>query len=121
MIQIKLVGDIWSGKYQPALTGNRIVDTALLTQFCTKLMAWFSQQNIQLNVKIEHDFNLANAAGNNALYLIDSRIANAFSEDMLHKVNFLPIKHLDLLHGDPSGSYQSILERLKMNLKLQQS
>lgn len=121
MIQIKLVGDIWSGKYQPALTGNRIVDTALLTQFCTKLVAWFSQQNIRVDVKIEHDFDLPKATGNDTLYLIDSRIAKAFSEDILSKVNFLPIKHLDLLHGDPSGSCQSILKRLKLNLKLQQS
>lgn len=120
MTQIKIVGDIWTGKYQPALTGNRIVDTALLTQFCVKLTAWLTQQNIKLSVKIEHEFNVSKSTDNNTLYLIDSNIVAAFPESLLKKVNFLSIKHQNLLHGDPSANYQSVLERLKVSSKQQQ-
>lgn len=119
MTQIKIVGDIWTGKYQPALTGNRIVDTALLTQFCVKLTAWLAQQSIKLSVKIEHEFSLSNSADDDTLYLIDSNIVAAYPESSLKKVNYLSIKHQNFLHGDPSANYQSVLERLSASLKKQ--
>ncbi|MCH5463269.1 hypothetical protein HC026_09760 [Lactobacillus sp. LC28-10] len=121
MTQIKIVGDIWSGKFQPALTGNRIVDTALLTQFCSKLADWLSGQNIKLPVKIEHDFCLETAVSDGTLYLIDSNILNAFPKDALRRINFLTIKHQNFLHGDPMDICQSVLARLKTGLKLQQT
>lgn len=39
MPEIKVVGDIRSGKYQPTLTGNAIVDAALIDHFCQQLAA----------------------------------------------------------------------------------
>jgi len=119
--QIKIVGDIWTGKYQPALTGNRIVDTALLTQFCMKLTAFLSQQNIKLSVKVAREFSLSKIKNNDTLFLIDANIADAFPQNDLQSVNYLPIKHQDLLHGDPSNSFPSILEWLRVDLNLQQS
>lgn len=119
MTQIKIVGDIWTGKYQPALTGNRIVDTALLTQFCAKLTAWLAQQNLKLSVKIDHEFNLAKAVNSDALYLIDSNIVAAYPEGSLSQVNYLPIKHQNFLHGDPSTNCRSILEWLRVDFKQQ--
>lgn len=120
MTQIKIVGDIWTGKYQPALTGNRIVDTALLTQFCAKLTAWLAQQNIKLSVKIEHEFSLSDSADDDTLYLIDSNIVAAFPKDLLRKVNYLSIKHQNFLHGDPGANYHAVSKRLEVSLKQQQ-
>lgn len=117
--QIKIVGDIWTGKYQPALTGNRIVDTGLLTQFCVKLAAWLAQQNIRLSVKIEHEFSLSKAVKDDTLYLIDSNIVAAYPESSLSKVNYLPIKHQNFLHGNPSSICRSVLEWLKVDFKQQ--
>lgn len=121
MTQIKIVGDIWTGKYQPALTGNRIVDTALLTQFCVRLATWLTAQNINLSVKIEHEFGLSKSADSQTLYLIDANIVDALADNVLNKINYLPIKHQNLLHGDPSSSYQLILERLRLDFSLQQT
>ena len=33
MTEIKVIGDILSGKFQPSLTGNQIVDAALIDHF----------------------------------------------------------------------------------------
>lgn len=120
MTQIKIVGDIWTGKFQPALTGNRIVDTALLTQFCTKLATWLASQGVKLSVKIEHEFCLLKATDKNTLYLIDSNIASAFPESALNDINYLPVRHESFLHGNPMDSCQLILDRLKISSNSQQ-
>ncbi|MTV83064.1 hypothetical protein [Secundilactobacillus folii] len=119
MKEIKVVGDIWTGKYQPALTGNRIVDTALLTQFCTKLSKWLSNHKINTKIQIEHEFEPLYAPSED-LYLIDANIINTLPDKGLQSLNFLPVKHQDLLHADPSDCYQEILSQQQSNLNQQQ-
>lgn len=120
MKQIKVVGDIWVGKYQPALTGNRIVDTAVLTQFSVKLATWLSGRQIKLPIHIEHEFQ-PDSSQTDTLYLIDTNIIKSLSETALQSVNYLPVKHQDLLHANPTEVFQTILSKFKLNFNIQQS
>lgn len=118
MKKIKVVGDIWSGKYQPALTGNRIVDTALLTQFCQKLATWLSDHRIDVPIQIEHEFKPVMAPAE-VLYLIDANIIGTLTKDYLQSVHYLPVKHLDLLHADPTNTLQQLLAGWSHDLNIQ--
>lgn len=111
--QIRIVGDIWSGKFQPTLTGNRIVDTALLNQFKTRLMDWLSSNRIEVEVNIDHHFSMQHTDTNPTLYLIDSQIIADVGDHTLQPINYLPIKHQSLLHANPTELFQTLINYFK--------
>lgn len=53
---IRIVGDIRRGKIQPSLTGNPIVDDALLQNFCDRLKSNLNAIQSPINIIADHFF-----------------------------------------------------------------
>lgn len=113
MKEIKVVGDIRYGKYQPALTGNPIVDSALIDQFCQQLSDWLAQHDLAFNVSAEHAFSVSAASDTDVLYIIDKQILQAFEIHDLHQIHVVAVEHQALLHADPQSYYDTIEKALK--------
>lgn len=87
MPEIKVIGDIRSGKYQPTLTGNAIVDAALIEHFCQQLAAalGLAAQKIQP----EHHWNLAVAP--HVIYIVTDQVWRVGGDHMIpHNVIVVP-------------------------------
>ncbi len=113
MKEIKVVGDIRYGKYQPALTGNPIVDSALIDQFCQQLSDWLAQHDLAFNVSADHAFSVSEASDTDVLYIIDKQILNAFETHDLHQIHIVSVDHQALLHADPRPYFDAIEKTLK--------
>ena len=112
MIKIKVVGDIQSGQLQPTLTGNPIVDNALLQRFTQQLTNWLQFNDFDADVVLERHFR-PTALEPRSLLLIDEEIVpqlNLASE--LSAVTLL-IPHSDLLHGDSTSVLQQVRDFLE--------
>lgn len=94
MPEIKVVGDIRSGKYQPTLTGNAIVDAALIDHFCHQLASTLHLAPHQ--VTAEHHWNQTLRPQN--IYIIEDRIWNASRTPGKHP-NVLTVPATDLQRG----------------------
>ncbi|WP_341778574.1 hypothetical protein [Levilactobacillus sp. HBUAS70063] len=94
MPEIKVIGDILSGKFQPTLTGNTIVDAALIDRFCQSLITALalSPQSVQA----EHHWNLV--IDPNTIYVVDEHILAA-SGHHHRSTNIVPVGHTELLRG----------------------
>ena len=94
MPEIKVIGDILSGKFQPTLTGNTIVDAALIDRFCQSLITALalSPQSVQA----EHHWDLV--VDPTTIYVVDEHILNASGHQ--HRLaNIVPVSHTELLRG----------------------
>ncbi|GEO70304.1 hypothetical protein [Levilactobacillus acidifarinae] len=107
MPEIKVVGDIRSGKYQPTLTGNAIVDAALIDHFCQQLAT--ALQLPGQRVQAEHHWNLTIDA--QTIYIIDSRIWRASATPGDHQ-NVIPVSGIDLQRGRITTAYRRLLHLL---------
>lgn len=112
MANIKVVGDIRFGNYQPSLTGNPVVDNALVANFCDRLSTWLTTQQVNSTVVPEHAFQL-NEATNEDLYVVDNQILKAFDQQQIQQLNVLGVKHQDLLHANPKAICHQILDFLQ--------
>ncbi|MCH5463969.1 hypothetical protein [Levilactobacillus tujiorum] len=93
MPEIKVIGDILSGKFQPTLTGNAVVDAALIDRFCQSLITALALTPHA--VQAEHHWNLQVDPA--TIYIIDDHILKTSGH---HRVaNVIPVSHPDLLHG----------------------
>lgn len=113
MKEIKVVGDIREGKFQPALTGNPIVDTALINQFCDHLSDWLTAHHLAYPVSAEHAFSVTNNANDDILYIVDKQILSVFNAHEVHQMHILPVDHQDLLHARPDPYFDAIVAILK--------
>lgn len=97
-MNIRVIGDIRTGKIQPSLTGNAIVDDALIQNFCNELKDRVSKTNLQVNVIAEHFFNPAIQTDD--LLLVDRRILNLLPANVQSQYRIIDIDHTDLVRGN---------------------
>ncbi|HIW72439.1 MAG TPA: hypothetical protein H9875_07420 [Candidatus Levilactobacillus faecigallinarum] len=107
MPEIKVVGDIRSGKYQPTLTGNAIVDAALLDHFCHQLAAALHLTPHQ--VQADHHWNLR--FDPQVIYIIEQRIWEASATPGDHH-NVITVPATDLQRGQISAVQQQLTQLL---------
>jgi len=110
MTEIKVIGDILSGKFQPALTGNRIVDAALIDHFCQNLAVALGLP--QTAVHAEHHWNLTIAP--EPIYLVDDQIL-AVTTHLRGLNNVIAVAHKDLLRGQITATQQALTNRLSLH------
>lgn len=113
MANIKVVGDIRFGNYQPSLTGNPVVDSALVANFCDQLANWLASHHIKSTVSPEHAFQLSDVPTTDDLYVVDNQILKAFDKQQTQHSNVLGVNHQDLLHANPTAIYRQILTTLQ--------
>ena len=113
MANIKVVGDIRFGNYQPSLTGNPVVDSALVANFCDRLASWLATHHIKSTVIPEHAFQLSDVPTTDDLYVVDNQILKAFDKQQTQQSNVLGVNHQDLLHANPTAIYRQILDTLQ--------
>ncbi|WP_125581677.1 hypothetical protein [Levilactobacillus cerevisiae] len=110
MTEIKVIGDILSGKFQPTLTGNRIVDAALIDHFCRNLAVALG---LPLStVHAEHNWNLTTDSAQ--IYLIDDQIL-AVTDHLRGNGNVIAVAHKDLLRGQVGVTQQELASRLSLH------
>lgn len=107
MPEIKVVGDIRSGKYQPILTGNAIVDAALIDHFCQQLAAALHLPAQQVHA--EHHWNLTLDAA--TIYVIDQQIWQTIPLSG-HPRNVIIVTSHDLQRGDITTVAQALAKVL---------
>ncbi|MCW3777957.1 hypothetical protein [Levilactobacillus namurensis] len=107
MPEIKVVGDIRSGKYQPTLTGNAIVDAALIDHFCHQLATALHLPNHQ--VTAEHHWNQVVAP--HVIYIIETRIWQASLTPGDHQ-NVITVPATDLQRGQIKTACAKLAPRL---------
>lgn len=103
-MKIRIIGDIRTGNLQPSLTGNPIVDDALIKNFCNKLRSECYNNNILLEIVIDHQFN---GDPQDDIIIIDQNIFKLFNDkDFSDKV--IPIDRNDLLWGNTDNSLSKL-------------
>lgn len=110
MTEIKVIGDILSGKFQPTLTGNRIVDAALLDHFCHNLAVALGLP--VKTVQVEHNWDLTIAA--DKVYLIDDHILQ-LTDHFRGNTNVIAVTHTDLLRGQITTTQQRLAKHLSLH------
>ncbi|PWG01095.1 hypothetical protein [Levilactobacillus bambusae] len=108
MLQIKVVGDIRQGPFQPSLTGNPIVDEGLLRHFCQKLA-----KQVSVPVVVSHDFDPT--ASSPDIFIIDDQILNQWTENHPHQLTVIPIPHNELLHGVVQPTINRLLDGTELS------
>lgn len=104
MPEIRVIGDILSGKFQPTLTGNPIVDAALINRFCQSLITALALT--PNSVQAEHHWNLT--IDPTKVYVIDSQILAA-SGHQNRLANVIPVSHAELLHGQIGATQEQLV------------
>jgi len=107
MPEIKVIGDIRSGKYQPTLTGNAIVDAALIDHFCQQLATALHLAPHQ--VKAEHHWNLS--LNPQTIYIIEQHIWEASMTPGDH-TNVIAIPATDLQRGQLTNVHERLTHLL---------
>lgn len=97
---ISVVGDIRSGKVQPALTGNEIVDNALIANYSNQLQKSLTELGYDVSVSPEHFLDLSNAHSDK--YIFDQKVVNSIGVEALATLDFITIEHSDLIWGNTS-------------------
>ncbi|MFC6205997.1 hypothetical protein [Levilactobacillus tongjiangensis] len=106
MTEIKVIGDILSGKFQPSLTGNQIVDAALIDHFCQNLA--IALQLSSDTIQAEHHWDLT--INPNVVYIIDTQILRV-SGHQRGNGNVIPVSHTDLLRGQITATKQQLISQ----------
>lgn len=104
---ISVIGDIRSGKIQPSLTGNEIVDNALIQNFCDQLQKELTEVNPNLVVEAEHFFNVDDATSD--VYIFDQKVLNSLGNDLVKDLNIIVINHSDLVWGITTTAKEILL------------
>lgn len=104
---ISVIGDIRSGKIQPSLTGNEIVDNALIQNFCDQLQKELNEVNPNLVVEAEHFFNVDDATSD--VYILDQKVLNSLGNDLVKDLNIIVINHSDLVWGITTTAKEILL------------
>lgn len=104
---ISVIGDIRSGKIQPSLTGNEIVDNALIQNFCDQLQKELTEVNPNLVVEAEHFFNVDDATSD--VYILDQKVLNSLGNDLVKDLNIIVINHSDLVWGITTTAKEILL------------
>lgn len=99
MSKIKVIGDIRSGKYQPTLTGNAIVDAALIAHFCQQLARALNLSEKQ--VQPDHHWDLT--LESQTIYVVDQQIWQA-QPGLTHSSNVVLVSSRDLQRGQVTAT-----------------
>lgn len=110
MTEIKVIGDILSGKFQPTLTGNRIVDAALIDHFCQNLAKAVNLPTTA--IQAEHHWDLTIAP--HQLYLVDDQILEVDSQ-LRANANVIAVAHKDLLRGQIATAQHALTKQLSLH------
>ncbi|GAY72752.1 hypothetical protein [Lentilactobacillus kosonis] len=78
-MDIKIVGDIRNGNFQPTLTGNLAVDDALIDNFCQNLRAKVADTVHDVRVSVDHFLNLERRT--DSIIVIDNDISKYLDDD----------------------------------------
>lgn len=105
-----MIGDILSGKFQPTLTGNRIVDAALIDHFCQNLAEAVNLP--ESAIQAEHHWNLTIAP--DQLYLVDDQILEANAQ-LRASANVIAVAHKDLLRGQVATTKRTLAKHLSLH------
>ncbi|GHP15097.1 hypothetical protein YK48G_25220 [Lentilactobacillus fungorum] len=97
-MNIRVVGDIRKGKIQPSLTGNPIVDDALLQNFCERLGTHINSAQSSFNIILDHFFDPT--VSSDDVILMDKQIIHDFPSDLLIPFTIIAIDHSDLIRGN---------------------
>ncbi|KRL19706.1 hypothetical protein [Lentilactobacillus kisonensis] len=95
---IRIVGDIRRGKIQPSLTGNPIVDDALLQNFCDRLKSNLNAIQSPINIIADHFFDPTIPTTD--IILMDKQIIHDFPGDLLLPFTIIAVDHSDLVRGN---------------------
>lgn len=97
-MNIRVIGDIRKGKLQPSLTGNAIVDDALIQNFCNELKNQIDRVNSTVNVIAEHFFYPAIQTDD--IILMDRRISTLLPAEIRSKYRIIDVDHNDIVRGN---------------------
>jgi len=111
MTEIKVIGDILSGKYQPVLTGNPVVDAALINHFCQNLVVALKLPAV--TVQAEHHWDLT--VDSNNIYVVDAQILH-LRQHLSSKGNVIAVSHTDILRGNVQPTIRQLVPLLTQSL-----
>jgi len=114
-MNIKIVGDIRNGNFQPSLTGNLAVDDALIDNFSQKLRAKVAGTFHDVRVSVDHFLNLEHQSDSNSIIVIDNDISKYLDADTKKMHTMIDVNHTDILHGTVDSIAKKITDRLDMN------
>lgn len=97
-MNIRVIGDIRTGKIQPSLTWNAIVDDALIQNFCDELKNSVNHASVPVNIIAEHFFSPA--IHTDDLILMDQRISRLLPDEIRSKYCIIDVDHNDLVRGN---------------------
>lgn len=95
---IIVIGDIRSGNIQPSLTGNRVIDDALVANFRNQL-ADTNLNSAITKIDTDHYFDFQ-TADSHQLLLVDETILTFIPQSLLTKHNIIKVSHSDMLRGN---------------------
>lgn len=103
---ISVVGDIRRGKIQPALTGNEIVDNALIANYSNQLQKSLESLGYDVLVTPEHFLDLDNA--NSDKYIFDQKVVDSLGLASLSELDFIVVDHSDLVWGNITAAQDEL-------------
>ncbi|MBU9789138.1 hypothetical protein KTE19_05750 [Lentilactobacillus sp. IMAU92037] len=105
-MNIRVVGDIRRGKIQPSLTGNPIVDDALLQNFCERLRNNINSAKASIKVISDHFFDPTELTDD--VILMDKQIIRDFPGDLLIPFTIIGVDHSDLVRGNVRNAINAL-------------
>lgn len=105
-MNIRVVGDIRVGKNQPSLTGNAIVDDALIQNFCDQLKNGIHSIRRSINVVAEHFFDPS--VPTNDIILMDDRILNSLPDELIADLKIIDVSHTDIVRGNVTNALNAL-------------
>ncbi|KRM94008.1 hypothetical protein FC56_GL000730 [Lentilactobacillus senioris DSM 24302 = JCM 17472] len=103
---ISVVGDIRTGKIQPTLTGNEIVDNALIANYSNQLQKSLEASGCNVTVTPEHFLDLHNADSDK--YIFDQKVVDSLGAASLSELDLIVVDHSDLIWGNVSAAQSEL-------------
>ncbi|MCY9807105.1 hypothetical protein OXT66_06020 [Lentilactobacillus senioris] len=94
------------GKIQPTLTGNEIVDNALIANYSNQLQKSLESLGYDVSVTPEHFLDLDNA--NSDKYIFDQKVVDSLGLASLSNLDFIVVDHSDLVWGNTSAAQDEL-------------
>ena len=103
---ISVIGDIRKGKIQPALTGNEVVDNALIANYSNQLQKALENSGYAVSVTPEHFLDLNQTESDK--YVFDQKVVDSLGEESLSQLDFITVDHSDIIWGNVAAAKTSL-------------